>query len=208
MKPAIVFALAFVASAPSLVSAQQIDMATLQKWSAAKTVHYRVEGTYRAWTPVSEKWKAAEGDVTDSLTIEFDMDISSLSVIGKPSFTDGASSVGSMRSALKECPVAQIAGAYEHLTTSDVKGGPGRLEITGVRQYAPTKSPVECPASNALIATPGGAAEIMEAIYMFDPRMLAIGQTGMPNAVVSADHKTVTLTGDGWTWTYTPTLVR
>jgi len=35
---------------------------------------------------------------------------------------------------------------------------------------------------------------------------MAAGQTGAPNATVSTDQKTVTLTGNGWTWT--PTLVK
>ncbi|MEZ5894487.1 MAG: hypothetical protein R3C58_15245, partial [Parvularculaceae bacterium] len=80
MKTAIAATLALAAGAPTLASAQGVDMATLQKWSSAKVVHYHVEGAYHAWTPVSQKWKAAEGDVTDSMTIDFDMDINSFSV--------------------------------------------------------------------------------------------------------------------------------
>lgn len=186
-----------------------IDMEVLKKWSAAKTAHYHVEGAYHGWTPVSKRWTGSQGDVKDSLTVDFNWDINRRALIGAVAFTNGSSSVGAMRSTAEGCPPAEIAGIYEHFTVaSGGAGATGAIELKGVRQYAPTRSPVECPASTALIATPGDQENVSVFLGVADPRMLSLGQTGVPNATVSADRKSYTLSDpDGWTWTATPTVV-
>ena len=202
-----------LAAAPMTTQAQgsnpDIDMEVVKKWSAVNTAHYHAEAAFHGWTKVSKRWAGSEGDVKDSLTADFNWDINKRELIGAVKFANGASSVGAMRSTMKECPAAQIAGIYEHVTVASGGASPsGGVELKGVRQYAPTKSPVECPASNALIATPGDQEDVSVLVIVADPRLLSVGQTGMPNVKVSADKKSYTVEDkSGWTWTVTPTPV-
>jgi hypothetical protein len=114
-----------------------------------------------------------------------------------------------MRSTIKERAVAEVSGIHEHVTATSGGAGPGGgVELKGARQYAPTKSPVERPASNAHVDTPGDLQDARLCVAAADPRMLAVGQTGMPNASVSADRKSYAIEGaDDWKWTATPTVV-
>lgn len=57
--------------------AAQFDMAAIQKWGAAKVVHYQIAGAYHAQTSLALGKMAAHAfiDVTDSVTVEFDWDV-------------------------------------------------------------------------------------------------------------------------------------
>ncbi|HNR75530.1 MAG TPA: hypothetical protein PKM48_00235 [Parvularculaceae bacterium] len=208
------FLVCALCAAPSFAGAQsgnpQIDMPTVQKWANVSVAHYHVEASFHQWTPVSKRWAGSEGEVTDSMTVDFDWDVNRRSLVGSATFANGTSSVAGMRSTLKECPASEIAGAYEHITvTSAAANAIGGVEMRGTRTYAPTKSPLECPASNALIATPGDEAETTLTLPVADPRMLGLSVTGDPRVTVTPDHKSFTIKGtDGWTWTMTPTIVK
>lgn len=208
------FVAALACAAPSVAASEapnaKIDMATVQKWAQVSLSHYHVEGAFHKWTPVSKRWAAAEGDVTDSMTVDFDWDLNRRSLVGDATFSNGASSVAGMRSATKDCPAAVIAGAYEQFTAVTAgANASGGVEVRGTRTYAPTKSPVECPASNALIATPGDEVDAVVTLPVADPRLLGVGLTGDSKVSVSADRKSFTIVGDdGWTWTMTPTALK
>jgi hypothetical protein len=196
------------AALPASGGDPQIDMASVQKWSNAKTVHFRIDGAYRAWTPMSPKWTMGEGDASDSATIDFDWDVRAHKVIGQVTFTNGGSAVGATRSAHKECPAPVVKGAYEHLTIEAItQDSQPRLVVKGARAYPAVEAPLECPASLKLMPAPGSTAETTDYVAVPEPTMLAVGVTGNPNLTVSRDHKTFVLKGDGWAWTYTPSLI-
>jgi len=175
----------------------QIDMAAVQKWSAARTARYHVEGVFQAWTQLSQKWSVAQGDATDTLTVDFDWSIRERKLVGDVKFDEGNSSVKGVRSATKDCPAPELAGTYEHIAVkSVVQDAPGRLAAKGIRAYAAVKAPLECPASQE---------EVTEYIPVPDPMMLAVGATGDPNVTISPDHRSFIVRSGGWTWTLTPT---
>jgi hypothetical protein len=207
---ALSLALAASAVLPGAVFAAdtQIDMASVQKWSNAKTVHFRIDGAYRAWTSMSPKWAMGEGDASDSATIDFDWDVRAHKVIGKVTFTNGGSSVGATRSTHKECPAPVVKGAYEHLTIKTIaQDDQPRLMLKGARTFAAVEAPLECPASLKLMPAPGSTVETTDYVAVPEPMMLAVGATGNPNLTVAKDHKTFVLKSNGWAWTYTPTLI-
>lgn len=203
--------LATTAAAALMASAApQIDMATVQKWSRAEVASYHVGGVYSGWTGVSHQWAAAEGDVKDSLKVDFTWNLNQRKVVGDVKFSDGASSVGALRSSAKECPPPGRPGSFELFTTKSAAqdGGQPRIALKGERAYGQISVPLECPASLKLMTSPAKKADVTLYLAIPDPRMLGVGETGSPNVSVSKDHKTFTVTADGWTWTYTPTLVK
>ena len=208
LRAAAVLAIASVISLSPFRANAQIDMASVQKWSNAKTVHYHLEGTYRGWTGMSPKWTTGQAEASDSATIDFDWDVRAQKVIGDVKFSNGSSSVGATRSTLKDCPAPVVKGAYEHLTIVRIEqDGQPRLTLKGSRTYPDVEVPLECPASLKLMSTPGSTLDVTDYVAVPEPMMLAVGVTGNPNLTVDKDHKTFVLTGEGWSWTYTPTPI-
>jgi len=205
------FGLLTISSAAALMAsaAPQIDMATVQKWARAEVASYHFEGVYSGWTGVSHQWAAAEGDVKDSLNVDFVWNLNQRKVVGDVKFGNGASTVGAVRSSAKDCPPPSRPGSFELFTAkSAAQDFDARIVLKGERAFGEISVPLECPASLKLMSSPAKQVETTLYLAIPDPRMLGLGETGNPNVSVSKDHKTFTLTGDGWTWTYTPTLVK
>jgi len=197
------------ALASASASAQQIDMALIQKWAAAEVVRYHAEGVYHGWTNVSDKWADAEGDASDALVVDFEWNLRQRQLVGTPTFSNASSKVAGMRSASGDCPVAQLAGSYEHFTASAVDSdGQPRLTVHGARTFAATLAPLECPASQTLMPAPGHEAEAVLYLPVLDPKLLGVGTTGSPGAAIAPDKSSFVLDMDGWSWTFSPTLVR
>lgn len=201
--------LAFGAAALLAGGAPQIDIATVQKWARAEVVSYHVDGAFSGWTSVSHQWASAEGDVTDSMTVDFEWNLNQRKVIGPVKFSNGGSSVKAVRSSLKDCPAPGMPASYEHFTgATAAQDFDARILLKGERAYGAIDVPLECPASLKLLASPAKTVEATLYLAIPDPRMLGLGDTGTPNVTVSTDHKSFTVKGDGWTWTYTPRLVK
>jgi hypothetical protein len=180
----------------------------VQKWSKATSVHYHVDGVYDGWTAMSPKWTAGQGNATDSLKLDFDWSVRERKLIGDVKFTNGGSAVKGTRSTAKECPAPTLAGSYEHFDAKTAaQDFDARVALKGTRTYAPVMAPLECPASLKLMKADGSTVETVLYVSVPDAMMLAVGQTGNPNVVVSKDHKQFIVRGDGWTWTYTPTII-
>jgi len=196
------------ATALAAAPGSDIDMAAVQKWSKVKSVHYHVDGVYSDWTSMSPKWTSGQGEATDSLKLDFDWSIRERKLIGRVTFTNGASSVKGTRSTAKECPAPTLAGAYEHFDAKTAaQDFDARIVVKGTRIYAAVNAPLECPASLKLMPTPGSSVETTEYIPVPEPMMLAVGETGNPNITISKDKKTFVVRANGWTWTYTPTII-
>lgn len=191
------------------VSAQQIDMAAIQRWSNVKKVRYVVSAVFDEWTSISSTVAAAQGKVTDSYSIEFDWDVRKGQIIGDATYKNGKSSVGSLRDTA-QCTTPVLKGDYEHFEITAVKSGPGKsqVELSGMRTFPIVDAPAQCPASKALSATPAKRADVKEILGIPDPQMM--GLVGMPtgnkNMTFSADKKSFILKlQGGWTLTFTPT---
>src|SRR6185295_522239 len=92
-------------------TAAQFDMAAIQKWQAAKVVHYSVVGTFRAATPLA-------GESGGTI----------YALVGKPAFTNAPSQVISANSGTAECPPPAVKGPYEHFELTAIE--PGRDTLT------------------------------------------------------------------------------
>lgn len=207
MKTVAMIGLAALSTLAAPASAQ-VDMAAIQKWSKARSVHYHVEGRYDGWTAMSQKATGGEGHVTDSVTLDFDWKIRERTAVGAVKFSDGTSQVAGLRNSAQYCPAPVLSGRYEHITVASVAPDEaGRLLIKGTRDYPALSAPLECPASLKLMPLAAARAEVREYVAVPEPMLLAVGSMGKAGVEVAPDGKSFTIAAGQWRWTYTPSLL-
>jgi hypothetical protein len=190
-------------------AAPQIDMATVQKWARAEVASFHVDAVFDGWTGVSHQWGAAEGEVSDSLKVDFVWNLNLRKVVGDVKFSNGGSTVKGVRSSLKECPTPGMPSGYEHfIVNSAAQDFDARIVLKGERAYGAVQVPLDCPSSMQMKSSPAKTVAATEYLAIPDPRMLGVGETGNPNVVVSKDRKTFVVKANGWTYAYTPILAK
>ena len=201
---------AIVVGAGVASTAAQFDMAAIQKWQAAKVVHYQVTGNYHASTPLAPKAAGyGEVEVTDQVTLEFDWDIRGNATVGvPPRFTNGPSKVIKASSAKTNCPPPTVNGTYEHMEVSAVVPHPSGLELKGMRSYPAAGISSEWPATCKQQSFPAKQENVTEILAVVSPMMLVMPSGANPNLSVANDRKSFTVKVQGWNWTFTPTIVK
>lgn len=192
-------------------TAAQFDMAAIQKWQAAKVVHYAVVGVFRAATPLAGESGGtiyALVEASDRVTIDFDFDMKTNAIVGKPVFTNAPSQVISANSGKAECSPPAVKGPYEHFELAAIEPGRDTLTLKGTRSFPDAGVSADWPATCKQRMYPAKKTEVSEVIAVTSPMLLLMPSGANPNLVVSADKKSFTLKNQGWSWTYTPTIVK
>jgi len=186
-----------------------MDIATAQKWDAAKVVKYRVEGVHNARAAVVLGDYEGKADVFDRLTVEFTWDIKKRRIIGPVTVTDGKTELKNIRSDGTNCPPPQLLGEYEHFqSVANSLTSPDQIRIDGTRTYPPAKVS-NYPGSCSMRSIPGGKEDVIQWLAGADPGGLALPITKDGPIVVAADRKSFSIKGaENWVWTFTPTLVQ
>ena len=190
------------------VSAQQIDMAAMAKWQNAQVVHYRIVGAFDAAVPHPKSGGTAEIVATDRVTVDVDWDVRRSAIVGQATFTDAASTVARTTPGAAKCPPPTLSGTYEHFSVASVGPHPSGVELKGVRKFPAAAVPYEWPATCATKSLPAFDEPVSEVVAMMSPMMLVMPNGANPNMVVAADRKSFTIKSKGWSWTYTPTIVK
>jgi hypothetical protein len=207
MRASLKLALPVLASVGSAAAAPQVDMAEVMKWSNAKVVRYHVEGVYEAWTPIADE--ASQSNVTDGLVMDVIWEMRARKAQGMPQIQNKASTSKGLRNIHPPCPAPVMKGQYEHFEAKEVGfDGQDRMALKGIRSFPPIDAGLDCPASNALKASPAKQTEVTEYIALPNPMMLSVGSFNTPNMTVTPDKKSFILKTGNWTWTYTPSLVQ
>ncbi|MEZ5417177.1 MAG: hypothetical protein R2708_07530 [Vicinamibacterales bacterium] len=196
--------LALAASAP----ARQLDMAAVTKWQAARVVHYRIVMAFDGAAPIPGASGYGEITARDTVTVELDWDVRGNAVVGTPSFTNAATTVVGTTPGLAKCPPPTLSGAYEHFEASSIAAHPSGVELKGVRRVPAAQVPSQWPSSCAPQAVPARQEPVSEVVAVMSPMMLVMPGGATPNMKVAADRKSFSVSNKGWTWTYTPTLVK
>lgn len=185
-----------------------MDMAVMQKWSRAKVIRFQVEAVHKARTSVVYGDHEGKADVTDRITVEYVLDNRARKVVGEPKITDFPSETANIKADGTNCPPPQLKGPYEHFKMAKQSLSGTQIVINGVQSF-PAAMASQYPASCAMKAVPGGTVERMMIVTAMDASMLGMPMpAGNKKMSVSADRKSFTLVGaDGWTFTYTPSIV-
>lgn len=200
-----------VASLLSLLVPQYggMDMATAEKWDAAKVVKYRVEGVHNARASVVLGDYEGKADVFDRLTVEFTWDVKKRKIVGPVTVKDFKTELKNIRSDGTNCPPPQLLGDYEHFqSVSNSLSMPDQIRIDGTRTYPPAKVS-NYPGGCSMRSIPGGKENVIQWLAGADPGGLALPIMKDGPIVVSADRKSFSIKGaENWVWTFTPTLVQ
>lgn len=210
--------MAFVAAGPTW--AQQIDMAAVQRWSNVTVVKYQIVGEFDGWTEVSD-WasrqdrESGEVQAIDTLTLSFDWNSRQGKLNGPVKIENAKTSVKGTRNTVDARIAPVLTGAYEHLeaTSVSVDSG-GAMSIKGKRRYPEAKLALDYPGSMAMKPVQAEEREVVELLAVPDPGMMAMAGL-MPSQTTSTgvqmtftpDKKSFVMKMDGWTWTYTPTII-
>jgi hypothetical protein len=190
------------------LSAQQLDMPAVAKWSAARVVRYQITGTYQGTTPIAPRAAYGALEVTDRVTVELDWDIRANAVLGTARFTNAPSVVARTTPGKADCPPPTIEGTYEHFEVTAAVAHPAGLELKGTRSYPGADIPSQWPASCTTKRTAATREDVTEIVAIPSPMLLVTPAGANPNLTVAADRRSFTMKGQAWSWTYTPTLVK
>lgn len=216
-RPSTVLALASLFTLPAFAQVPpNIDMAAMQKWSAAKIIHYEVVGEITLkGLQIPPTDADLYADVTDRVKLSFDWDKQKGVLVGTPVFTNESAKVGNVvgmdkgQPGKRQCPTGKINGAFEYFDITAVRQPKPReaLELMGKRIHPETLVAEAC--SNALKTYKGAVKEVKEYIFPPDPILLATGGAqGVKTIQITPDGKSIVMSAlnNKWVWTFTPSI--
>ena len=191
---------------PMAAVAQQMDMEAMAKWSAADTVRYHIVGVYQGSTYVAGDG-SGQADISDRVVIDLDWKLSEAQLVGTPTFQNTKSTATKLRDREPVCLAPVLKGDLEFFELLAVKNGLGG----GLHLVSRTTRPVvevaqSCTASRR--AVPAKVEEVTEDFGIPSPVMFAMPLPKSDDLAVSPDKKSLIVKKNGWTWTFTPSIVR
>jgi hypothetical protein len=210
MRSAIVIGYA-IASAAAATAAQQFDMAAIQKWNAAKVVHYKISGVYRGTVPIARGQDAqyAEAVVNDAFTVDVDLEMRHLETVGTPKFANAKTTLTGVASpGIVKCPPPTPQGEFEYFEVTKVVTKQSALELQGTRTFPSIGLSNQWPSSCAQQNVAGGTDPVSVTIAVPSPVMLALPGGADPKFSIAPDRKSFVFKAGDWTWTYTPSVVQ
>lgn len=187
-----------------------VDMALLGKWQDARVIRYQIAAVHQARAQVVFGDYNGKADVIDKINAEFVWDVTEGKAIGEVKILEAKSELKNLKSDGTNCPPPMLQGEYEHFQMLKQTVGPGQqIQLDGVRVF-PSASVSNYPASCSMRSIPGGKEKKVIWIAVMPPIVLAMPTNpGEKDRGVSPDKKSFWIKdSDGWTWTYTPIIVK
>jgi hypothetical protein len=186
-------------------NAQQMDMDAMMKWGSADVVRYHVVGVYQG-KPIIANGAAARADVSDRVVIDFTWKLSEMKLVGAPTFQNTKTTVTNPVDYEPKCLPPVLKGEYEHYELLGIKDGlGGSLEFQVQTKYPVVEVAQFCTASRKRVAAKTDSRN--EQFVVISPVTFGMPLPDSDDLRISRDKKSLVAKKDGWTWTYTPTLV-
>jgi len=187
--------------------AQQMDMQAMQKWGSAKVVYYTVEGVHSGAASVTNG-AGGLGDVTDRVTMNLEWSLGEGRLLNVTALKNYPSEVKNLRDREPSCLPPVLNGPLELATVLEVTNGlGGAIDLKVERSYPGAGVAQFCTASRK--AVPAAKKVFMESMAVPSPVLLAMGAPASGTISYSGDKKSIIYKkGDGWTWTFTPSVTR
>jgi len=190
--------------------AQQVDTELMMKWSNASVVRFLVVGEYKGDATIMASQKVRrDAHVTDHVSLAFNWNQAENTVVGNPTIKNAASTAVIVPVA--GCPDARVTRAYDHWQIQSSVTVANTLRLSGTETFASGSVPyanektcgtywedVDQPAATVSMLLP-----IPSTLVFAMPAALGQGMA------LSADKKSIIVANPvGWTWTFTPTIVK
>ncbi len=190
----------------SAAHAQQMDMDAMMKWGAADVVRYHIVGVYQG-KPTIANGSVARADVTDRVVIDFTWKLSEMKLVGAATFQNTKSTVTNPVDSEPKCLPPVLKGEYEHYELLSIKEGlSGSLEFQVQTRYPAVEVAQFCTASRKAMPAKNVVEE--EQFVVISPVTFGMPLPDSDDLRISKDKKSLIAKKDGWTWTYTPTIVQ
>ena len=199
--------LCFLLAAP-LASAQtpQVDMQAMMKWAAADLVRYHIVGVYQG-QPYIASDGSGRADVSDRVVIDLTLKLSEMKLVGQPTFQNTKSTVTNPSDREPKCLAPVLKGEYEHYELLGIKDGlSGALELQVQTTYPVVEVAQFCTASRK--AVPAKKDARPEQFVVVSPVSFGMPLPDSDDLRISKDKKSLITKKAGWTWTYTPDIVK
>ena len=187
---------------------EQMDMEVMMRWGSARVVGYHIVGVYEGQTDVvgGSKW-IGYADVTDRVEIDLAWDLTQSKLVGTPTFRNTKSAVKNLRNVEPNCLPPTLKGEYEHYELQGIKEGlAGSLETQVLTIYPVADVPQFCTGKPDTV--PASRNVRPEEFTVISPVALGMGAPDSDNLRISPDKKSMITKKAGWTWTFTPSVVK
>jgi len=186
--------------------AQQMDMDAMMKWGSADLIRYHIVGVYQG-KPIIASEGAGRADVSDRVVIDFTWKLSEMKLVGQPTFKNTKSTVTNPVDYEPKCLPPVLKGEYEHFELLGIKEGlSGSLEFQVQTSYPVVEIAQFFTASRK--AAPAKKDTRLEQFVVISPVTFGMPLPDSDDLRVSKDKKSLVAKKDGWTWTYTPDIVK
>jgi hypothetical protein len=192
-------------TASCAVFGQQMDMEAMMKWGAADVIRYHIVGVYQDKTSIASDG-SGQANVTDGLVMDFTWKLSESKLVGNPTFQNVKTVVSNVADREPKCLPPVLKGEYEHYDVVSIKEGlAGGLELQ-VRTSYPAVDVVQfCTGSRKTV--PAKTTTEPEEFTVVSPVLFGMPLPDSGDVHISPDKKSLILKKDGWTWTFTPSVV-
>jgi hypothetical protein len=178
-----------------------------QRWTDAKLIHYHIVGVYQGKPNITSDPGKGSGfaDVTDSVEIDLDWNLSESKPVGSPRIQNSKSTVKNPQDSERSCLPPILKGEYEHYELLGIKEGlGGALELQVKTSYPVVEVVQQCTGSRKPI--PSGSKTRSEALVVPSPVMFGMALPDSDKLRISPDKKSMIQKNGGWTWTFTPSV--
>lgn len=186
-------------------AAQKMDMAAMQKWANAKTVHYTVEGVYAGETPVTPGMGGL-ADVVDKVSLNLEWVITEAKLVSVSAIQNSKAEVGKLRDREPKCMPPVLKGPLELTLLEVAPGLGGAIDLKVERSYPAVEVAQFCTASRKAVAA--SKKVDMLTIMVPSPTIMAMGLPPTKELSYSADGKSMIVKQGNWSWTFTPSLTK
>jgi hypothetical protein len=187
---------------------EQMDMEVMMRWSSARVIAYQIVGVYEGQVDVvgGSKW-IGYADVTDRVEIDLAWDLSQSKLVGTPTFRNTKSAMKNLRGFEPKCLPPVLSGEYEHYDLQGIKEGPGgNLEVQVLTTYPAAQVAQFCTGSPDAVAASRDLRP--EEFGVISPVAFGMGLPDSDDLRISPDKKSLITRKAGWTWTFTPTILK
>lgn len=183
--------------------AQKMEMAAMQKWASARTVHYSVEGVYNGETPVTPAMGGL-ADVVDRVNLNLEWIITEAKLVGVSAIQNARAESSKLRDREPKCLPPVLKGPLEFTLLEVGPGLGGAIDLRMERSYPPVEVAQFCSASRKTVAA--SKKVDMMTIMVPSPTIMAMGLPPTKELSYSADGKSMIVKQGNWSWTFTPSL--
>ncbi len=188
--------------------AQQMNTEVMMRWASAKVIGYHIVGVYEGRVNVvgGSKW-IGYADVTDRVEIELAWDLARSKLVGTPTFRNTKSAARNLRNFEPKCLPPVLKGEYEHYELQGIKESQdGNLELQVLTTYPGAEVAQFCTGKREIV--PASRNVRPEEFGVISPVAFGMPLPDSDDLRISPDKKSLITKKAGWTWTFTPSILK